>query len=77
MKAIIYSTKTCPYCDKAKDFFKKNRIKFREIDVIKNKKAAAEMIKKTGQTGVPVIDANGKIIIGFNEQKLRQIFRKK
>ena len=75
MKVTVYSTSTCPYCDKAKDFLNKHKIKFREIDVNKDKNAAIEMIKKSGQNGVPVIDAGGKIITGFDEIELKHALK--
>lgn len=53
-----------------KDFFKENKVKFKEINIQENSKAAKEMISKTGQTGVPVTEINGKIVIGFNIEKL-------
>ena len=71
-KVIIYSTKTCPWCKKTKEFFKKNNIKYTEKDVSKSRKNADEMIKKSGQSGVPVVNINGEIIIGFNEGKLKK-----
>ncbi len=71
MKIKIYSTENCPYCVLAKEFLRKNKIKFEEVDVGRDHKAAKEMIDKSGQTGVPVIDINGKIIIGFDEEELR------
>ena len=71
MAVKIYSTPTCPWCHKAKDFFKANKVAFTDIDVSKDKKAAEEMVKISGQTGVPVIDANGKILVGFDEGKLK------
>ena len=77
MKVIVYSTETCPYCVKAKEFLKKNKVKFKEIDVNKDKNAALEMIKKSGQSGVPVIDVDGKIVKGFDQTRLKQILRLK
>ena len=71
MKIKVYSTENCPYCVLAKEFLRKNKIKFEEIDVGRDHKAAKEMIEKSGQTGVPVIDINGKIIIGFDEEELK------
>jgi len=59
----------------AKEFFKDNKIKFEDINVQENQKAAEEMIKKTGQTGVPVIDINGKIIIGFNIEEIKKTLK--
>jgi len=67
----IYSTPTCPWCIKTKEFFKANKVAFTNVDVSKNKKAAEEMVKKSGQMGVPVIDIDGKILVGFNEGKLK------
>lgn len=72
MVVKIYSTPTCPYCEMAKTFFKKNNIEFEEIDVSKDQKAAQEMIEKSGQMGVPVIDIDGKIIVGFNPQEIKK-----
>lgn len=69
----IYSTPTCVYCNMAKSFFKSNNIAFTEHDVASDIAKRKEMIDKTGQMGVPVIEANGEIIIGFDEPRLRQI----
>ena len=71
-KVIVYSTEACPFCVDAKDFLKKRKIKFEEIDVNKDKKAALEMIKKSGQNGVPVIEIGKEIITGFDEAKLKK-----
>ena len=72
-KIIVYSTSMCPWCVRAKEFFKKNRIEFKDIDVNENREAAEEMIKKSGQTGVPVIDIDGKIIIGFDQVRIKEL----
>lgn len=71
MDVIIYSTPTCPWCIKAKEFFKTNKVAFKDIDVSKDQEAAKVMVEKSGQMGVPVIDANGKILVGFNEAELK------
>ena len=71
-KVTIYSTKTCPWCIKTKEFFKANKISFTNKDVGGNKKNADEMMKKSGQMGVPVTDINGKIIVGFKEGELKR-----
>jgi len=68
----IFTTSHCPYCKMTKDFLKENNIKFKEIDVSSDQKAAQEMIKKSGQLGVPVIDIDGTIIVGFNKLALKQ-----
>lgn len=69
-KVIIYSTPTCPYCIVAKDYFKNHKISYKEIDVSKDQKAADEMIKKSGQMGIPQIEIDGEIIIGFDKEKI-------
>lgn len=72
-KVKIYTTPTCPWCKAAKEFMKENKISFQEIDVSKNQKAAREMIEKSGQMGVPVLDVNGKIIVGFDQEKIEEL----
>ena len=54
---------------------KSRKIKYKEIDVSKDRKAAEEMIKKSGQYGVPVLDINGKIVIGFDKEKIEQLIK--
>jgi glutaredoxin-like YruB-family protein len=67
----IYSTPSCTYCTLAKNFFKKNGVEFTEHNVATDLAKRKEMIEKTGQMGVPVIEVNGEIVIGFDENKLR------
>lgn len=64
-KIIIYSTPTCPYCVYAKNFFKEKGVSFEDVDVSIDRTRAMEMVEKSGQMGVPVIDIGGKIIVGF------------
>jgi len=66
----VYSTKFCPYCVSLKQFLKQNDIEFEDIDVTKDPKIQEEMIKKSGQMGVPVVDVDGEIVIGFDRDKL-------
>lgn len=75
MDVIVYSTPVCPYCTMAKDFLKKHKIPFKDFNVMDNQERAREMVKKSGQTGVPVIDISGKIIVGFDEPRLREILK--
>ena len=74
-KIIIYTTEFCSWCRRTKEFFKEHMIKYKEINVEKDMKAQQEMIKKSGQLGVPVIDIDGKIIVGFDEEKLKAFVR--
>lgn len=69
-KVIIYKTPTCHYCHMAKEFFKENSVEYIEKDVTQDLEARKEMIEKSGQLGVPVIDVEGKIIVGFNRDAL-------
>lgn len=72
MKEVtIYSTPTCVYCNMAKSFFKANGVSYTEHNVASDLEKRKEMIDKTGQMGVPVIDIGGEIVIGFDEPKLR------
>ena len=73
MKVKVYSTPLCPYCTMAKDFLKKHGVKFEDVNVQEDRNAAMEMIKKTGQNGVPVIEVDGQIIIGFDMEKLVEV----
>jgi glutaredoxin-like YruB-family protein len=67
-KVIVYSTSTCPFCIRVKQFLKDNNIAFEDIDVSQDQSKADEMVEKSGQIGVPVLDIDGEIIIGFDKQ---------
>lgn len=71
-KVTIYTTPTCGYCKMSKEFFKEKNVDYKEVDVSADQKAAEEMIHKSGQMGVPVIDVEGEIIIGFDQARLSQ-----
>ena len=68
----IFTTSICPWCAKTKEFFKQNGIKYQEINVGENEQARNEMFEKSGQFGVPVIDIDGQIIVGFNVHALKK-----
>jgi len=67
----VYSTPTCPWCKKTKQFLDDNKIAYQAFDVASDKAARDEMITKSGQMGVPVIDIDGELTVGFDEQWLR------
>lgn len=71
-QVLVYSTPTCPYCKQAKAFLAERGIVYQDIDVATDAERAQEMIQKSGQMGVPVIDIEGKIIIGFNPDELEK-----
>ena len=71
-KVIIYTTPTCVYCKMAKEFFKKNNVVYEEKDVLADVAAREDMTKKSGQLGVPVIEIDGKIVVGFNQETISE-----
>lgn len=71
----VFSTPSCPYCVALKGFLKEHNIVFEDIDVSKDETAQKEMIEKSGQYGVPVIDVNGEIIVGFNQERINQLLK--
>ncbi len=66
-KVTIYTTPSCVYCKLAKEFFQKNKVEYEEKNVVTDAAARADMIKKSGQMGVPVIEIGDKIIVGFDQ----------
>jgi glutaredoxin-like YruB-family protein len=68
----VYSTPSCPYCVYAKEFFAQHNIPFNDIDVSRDRASAMEMIQKSGQMGVPVIDIDGNITVGFRPDVFSQ-----
>ncbi len=71
-KIIVYSTPTCPWCHALKDFLKEKNIEFEEIDISKDQEKAKEMIDKSGQMGVPQIEINDKMIVGFDKEAIEK-----
>lgn len=72
-KVKVYSTPTCTFCKQAKAFLKENKVEYEDIDVSADQRAAEEMIEKTGQMGVPVIEVGSDIVIGFDKAKLEKL----
>ena len=69
----VYSTPTCPYCVTLKNFLKEHNIQFEDIDVSQNELAQKEMIEKSGQMGVPVVEIDGQIIVGFDRERISEL----
>ena len=69
----IYSTPTCVYCNAAKVFFKEKGVAYTEHNVAADQAKRKEMIDKSGQMGVPVIDIDGQLVVGFNQPKIKQL----
>ena len=71
-EVIMYTTPSCGYCKLAKAFFQKNKVEYKEFDVMADPRARDEMIGKSGQFGVPVIDIDGQIIVGFDKDGITE-----
>lgn len=72
-KVKIYSTPTCPYCQALKDWLKENKYEYEDVDVAQDEKQRDEMVEKSGQMGVPVVDIDGEIVIGFDKEKIAEL----
>ncbi|HEY9125374.1 MAG TPA: glutaredoxin domain-containing protein [Bacteroidales bacterium] len=72
-RVTVYSTPTCSWCNTLKAWLRKNNIPFAEIDVSRDEKAAQDLVRRTGQQGVPQTDINGQVVVGFNQQKLKEL----
>lgn len=72
-RVILFSTPSCSFCRTAKKYLKQQKIKFREVDVSRDQAAARDMVRRSGQSGVPVIDIGGKIIVGFDRPRIDKL----
>jgi len=70
---IVYSTPTCPYCVRAKEYLTKKGVVYKDVNVAVDRIAAQEMVQKSGQMGVPVITVDGKVVIGFDQRELDRL----
>lgn len=73
MNITIYTTPTCPYCHMTKDYLNEKKLPFKELDVSADQENAEEMVKLSGQMGVPVIQIDNEIIVGFDKEKIEKI----
>jgi glutaredoxin 3 len=69
-RVVVFSTPTCPWCDRAKAYLRQQKIPFREVDVSSDRAAARDLVRRTGQMGVPVVEIGGKPVIGFDRAKI-------
>jgi glutaredoxin-like YruB-family protein len=74
-EVTIYTTPTCPWCHRTKAWMRDKKIRYREVDVTTDKKGLEEMVRISGQTGVPVIVVGEEVIVGFKESRLNEIFK--
>ena len=71
-RVIVFSTPTCSFCNMAKKYFREKGVRFRDVDVSRDPVAARDMVRRSGQQGVPVIDIGGKIVVGFDRVKINK-----
>ncbi len=71
-QVILFSTPSCSWCKRAKRYLRENRVRFKEVDVERDPKAAQDLVKKTGQTGVPVIKIGSRWIVGFDRDRIER-----
>jgi glutaredoxin 3 len=72
-KVIVFSTPTCSFCNQAKRYFREKSIRFTDVDVSRDQSATRDILRRTGQMGVPVILINNKPIVGFDRPKINQM----
>ena len=72
-RVLIFTTPSCSFCNQAKRYFHQKGIKFKDIDVSRDQAAARDMVRRSKQSGVPVIDIGGKIIVGFNRPQIDKL----
>lgn len=73
MSVKVYSTPSCPWCTVAKNYLASKKVSFEDVDVSRNREAAIEMVQKSGQRGVPVLDINGSIVVGFDQAMIERL----
>ncbi len=71
----VYSTPTCPYCKMVKKFLQDNSISYQDLNVAEDRAALEDIINRSGQMGVPVIDIDGELVIGYNQVQLKEKLR--
>mgnify|MGYP001567981067 FL=1 len=71
----VYSTPTCPWCKRAKQFLDANKVAYKDLNVASDVFARKKMVEKSGQLGVPVLDVDGQIVIGYDEPKLKELLK--
>jgi glutaredoxin 3 len=76
-RVIVFSTPTCTYCTQAKRYLRERGIRFRDVDVSKDSAAARDLVRRSGQQGVPVLDIGGRIIVGFNRPEIDKLLELK
>jgi glutaredoxin-like YruB-family protein len=74
-QVTVYSTPTCSWCNTLKTWLRNNNINFRDVDISKDEKVASDLVRRSGQQGVPQTDINGEIVVGFDQVRLKQLLQ--
>lgn len=74
-RIVVFSTPSCPWCTKVKRYLREQGFRFRDVDISKDQKAAQDVVRRTGQTGVPVVLINNRPIVGFNRKEIDNILQ--
>jgi glutaredoxin-like YruB-family protein len=69
-RVLVFTTPTCPWCNRAKAYLRTRGVPFREVDVSRDPAAARDMVRRTGQMGVPVIEIDGRPVVGFDQARI-------
>ncbi len=72
-RVLVFTTRTCPWCVRVKKYLREQQVTFHEVDVSRNPSAARDLVRKTGQTGVPVVEIDGKPVVGFDRGKIDRL----
>lgn len=72
-RVFVFTTPTCPWCNRAKTYLRSRGVVFKEVDVSRDPRAANDLVRRTGQIGVPVIEIDGRPIVGFDQRRVEQL----
>lgn len=72
-RVLVFTTPSCPWCTRAKSYLRERRVPFREVDVSRDAAAARDLVRRTGQMGVPVIEIDGRPVVGFDRPQIDRL----
>jgi glutaredoxin 3 len=72
-RVLVFTTQSCPWCVRAKQYLRERNVKFREVDVARDPAAARDLVRRTGQMGVPIVEIDGRPIVGFDKQQIDRL----
>ncbi len=72
-RVLVFTTPTCPWCTRVKRYLRQRDVRFREVDVSRDAAAARDLVRRTGQTGVPVVEIDGRPVVGFDKHRIDKL----